>query len=109
MAARQSAINFAITYRILGTEAVLIGEIGFPHGRPSTLRYQLRGQENWVQPYFARQWFPDAFGATMGELLLALEQDREPLTSGRDNLTTLRAVFAAYQSVAEHRAWHLTK
>ena len=95
--------EFSITYRTSGTDAVLLGGIGFPHGRPSTLRYQLRGSEAWEQPAFARQWFPDAFSATMGELLLALEEDRAPANSGHDNLTTLRAVFAAYRSAAEHR------
>jgi len=41
-------------------------------------------------------WFPDAFIGTMGELLLAIEEHREPSISARDNLNTLRLVFAAY-------------
>lgn len=95
--------DFSITYRIQGTDACLKGEIGFPHGRHSTLAIQRRGQEHWEKPSFSRQWFPDAFSATMGELLQALEEGRQPANSGRDNLTTLQAVFAAYRSVDEKR------
>jgi predicted dehydrogenase len=50
------------------------------------------------------KWFPDAFGASMGEMLSAIAEDREPLTSGEDNLRSLQIAFAAYQSVAEKRA-----
>ena len=32
------------------------------------------------------QWFPDAFGGSMGEMMTALTEGREPQTSGRDNL-----------------------
>jgi predicted dehydrogenase len=40
----------------------------------------------------------------MGELLQALEEGRAPSNSGRDNLNTMRAVFAAYWSIDEqHR------
>jgi predicted dehydrogenase len=48
-------------------------------------------------------WFPDAFSATMGELMCAVEEGREPSNSGRDNLGTMRAVMAAYRSIDEKR------
>ena len=39
--------DFSITYRFQGTEACLKGEIGFPHGRPSVLSLQRRGEQHW--------------------------------------------------------------
>jgi predicted dehydrogenase len=95
--------DFSITYRFQGSEACLKGEIGFPHGRPSILSIQRRGEEHWETPSFTRQWFPDAFSATMGELLQSLEEGRAPSNSGQDNLGTMRAVFAAYRSIDERR------
>jgi len=41
---------------------------------------------------------------TMGELMLAIENDREPENSARDGLKTLQMLFAAYKSAAEKRA-----
>lgn len=95
--------DFGITYRIQGTDAVILGEIGWPRLTHSTLRIQRRGEERWEEPAFSRMWFPDAFSATMGELLSAIEERRAPTNSGRDNLATMRAVMAAYRSIAERR------
>jgi hypothetical protein len=47
-------------------------------------------------------WFPDAFVATMGELMCA-RRGAQPTNSGRDNLGTIRAVMAAYRSIDEKR------
>ena len=44
------------------------------------------------------QWSPDAFGATMAEMLSSLAEGREPQTSGRDNLRTIRLANAAVES-----------
>lgn len=44
------------------------------------------------------QWFPDAFGGSMGEMLRALAEGREPQTSGRDNLSSIRIAYAAVES-----------
>jgi predicted dehydrogenase len=46
-------------------------------------------------------WFVDGFAGTMGELLCAVEEGREPSNSARHNLATLRMVDAARAS-AEH-------
>jgi predicted dehydrogenase len=43
-------------------------------------------------------WFPDGFAGTMGELLCAIEQRREPTNSARDNLNSLAICFAALAS-----------
>jgi predicted dehydrogenase len=101
--------DFGITYRIQGTDASIRGEIGWPHQRESTLAIQRRGETTWEVPSFTRRWFPDAFSATMAALIVAIEQDEEPLISGRDNLSTLRAVFAAYRSIQENRTVRLSE
>ena len=53
------------------------------------------------------QWFPDAFGGSMGEMMSAMAEDREPLTSGRDNLDSIRIVMASVRSSEEHRTVRL--
>ena len=40
----------------------------------------------------------------MAELFAAIQEDREPMNSGADNLRTLYLVEAAYESIAEGRA-----
>ncbi|HYW81348.1 MAG TPA: Gfo/Idh/MocA family oxidoreductase [Thermoguttaceae bacterium] len=47
-------------------------------------------------------WFPDGFHGTMGELLCAIEEDREPTNSARDNLRSLALCFAAVASAERH-------
>jgi predicted dehydrogenase len=49
-------------------------------------------------------WFPEAFGGSMGELLTAVAQGRQPLTHGQDNLESLRIAFAAVASAESGRA-----
>jgi predicted dehydrogenase len=43
-------------------------------------------------------WFPDAFGGSMGEMLRSLAERRDPVTSGQDNLNTVRIAYAAVES-----------
>ena len=43
-------------------------------------------------------WFESGFEGTMGELLCAIEEDREPYHSARNNLKTLELCFAAEES-----------
>lgn len=45
----------------------------------------------------------DSFAASMGDLLDAIQRDREPSCSGRRNLATMRTVFAACRSADEQR------
>jgi len=49
-------------------------------------------------------WFPDGFAGTMGELLCAIEEEREPENGAEDNLKTLDLVFAAIAAAAERKA-----
>ena len=43
-------------------------------------------------------WFPEAFGGSMGEMMRALHENREPMTSGRDNLNSIKIAYAAVES-----------
>jgi len=49
-------------------------------------------------PELVGKWFSDGFHGTMGELLCAIEEDREPTNSGANNLTSLALCFAAIAS-----------
>ena len=51
-----------------------------------------------ASPELAGCWFPDGFQGAMAELLCAIEEDREPLHSARDNLRSLALCFAAIES-----------
>jgi predicted dehydrogenase len=44
------------------------------------------------------KWFNDGFRGAMGELLCAIEENREPSNSARDNLRSLALCFAAVKS-----------
>jgi predicted dehydrogenase len=46
-------------------------------------------------PELTGSWFPDGFHGTMGELLSAVEEGREPRNSARENLHSLALCFAA--------------
>jgi predicted dehydrogenase len=49
-------------------------------------------------------WFPDGFHGTMGELLCAVEEKREPANGARENLESLALCFAAIASADRHEA-----
>ncbi len=51
-----------------------------------------------ARPVLEGEWFTFGFIGTMAELLCAIEQDREPYNSGRDNLRGLALCFAAIAS-----------
>lgn len=96
-----------IKYRVEGTDGLAEGDIGWcrdPYTSPSSLRYAKKGDADFTTPTWQGSWFPDAFAGTMGQLLIAIEENKEPAISGRDNLKTMALVDAAYQSAAEHRA-----
>ena len=57
-----------------------------------------------IQPEIKGVWFPDAFGNSMEHFLECVAYDRIPITSGRDNLHVMQAVFASYHSIKEKRA-----
>ncbi len=80
-----------------GTDATLRGDVDCRRGEFLELerdevrsRFQLDGK-----------WLPDGFAGTMGELMCAIEEDREPFNSLADNELTLRACLAACRSAEE--------
>jgi predicted dehydrogenase len=101
------ASDIYIKWRVEGTAGMAQGTIGwpgYPARVPSTIRFTTAQQPGyWLQPTWPQVWFPDAFEGTMGELLCSLEDGRESVLSGRDNLNTLALVEACYRSLDQHR------
>jgi predicted dehydrogenase len=98
--------DIRIEWRIEGLDGLAIGDIGWcqdPYTTPSTMRYARKGDEGFRYFKPIESWFPDAFSATMGQLLIAIETDHIPAVSGRDNLKTIALVEAAVLSAIEHR------
>ncbi len=52
-----------------------------------------------AKPELEGGWFNDGFRGTMGELLCAVEQKRDPITNAFDNVRGLEVCFAAIKSV----------
>ncbi len=101
------AADLYIKWRIEGLEGLATGTIGWcrePYTTPSTIQYASKGHHGFQSPVWTESWFPDAFIGTMADLLVALEQGKPPSISGRDNLSTMALVEAAYQSAARHEA-----
>ncbi len=64
-------------------------------------RVSVYTKDGVMHPELEGAWFPDGFQGTMGELLCAIEEDREPSNSARDNLRGLALCFAAVASAEE--------
>jgi hypothetical protein len=99
--------DIRIEWRIEGLDGLAIGGIGWcqdPYTTASTMRYARKGDADFSSLHTDKTWFPDAFGGTMSELLIALETGRPPSIAGRDNLATIALIEAAMLSAAQHRA-----
>lgn len=59
---------------------------------------ELYTAEGVARPKLAGQWFNDGFAGAMGELLVAIEEDREPDNGARENLLSLANCFAAIRA-----------
>jgi predicted dehydrogenase len=68
---------------------------------------ELATAEGVARPLLEGTWFNDGFAGAMGELLCAIEEDREPENSARDNLDSLRLCLAAVRSAATGEATRL--
>jgi predicted dehydrogenase len=82
-------------------ETVLVGD----HGTLRAVGNGLNQKRVFVhtaaghsEPVIEGTWFEQGFEGTMAELLCAIEQEREPTNSARDNLTSLALTFAAVTS-----------
>jgi hypothetical protein len=102
-----SEADFAIRWRVEGTDGLARGTIGwpsYPARTPSTLDFTTKQQPGyWLSPRWKEVWFPDAFVGTMAQLLCALEDGAEPEISGRDNLETIALCEAVYQAARQHQ------
>lgn len=58
--------------------------------------------EGTATPELEGSWFPDGFHGTMGELLCAVEERRQPTISAAKNLDSLALCFAAVASSDHH-------
>ncbi|WP_257009843.1 Gfo/Idh/MocA family protein [Evansella halocellulosilytica] len=96
-----------IKWRVEGIDGMAQGKFfwpKFPDRCPSTIEFTSKKVPNqWVRPKMDRTWFPDAFLGTMSQLLCAVENDEEPEIGGRDNLKTMAAIDACYQSIGEKK------
>jgi predicted dehydrogenase len=102
-----SAADIYIRWRVEGTDGMAKGTIGwpfYPEPTPSTLDYTTIHNGEWIKPRWKEVWFPDAFAGPMAQLMVAIEENKEPEISGHDNLKTMALVDACYVSYREHRA-----
>lgn len=103
--------------RLEGGQASLVFDGGAPHGPRDTTyiggtagsleadgpdlgaqTVTLTTANGIARPALEGQWFNDGFRGTMGELLCAIEDGREPSNSARENLFSLSLAFAAVRS-----------
>jgi predicted dehydrogenase len=80
----------------------VIGAKGVAFSQGPDLGHQaveLHTEAGVARPKLSGAWFNDGFAGAMGELLSAIEDDREPLNSARGNLGSLRLCQAALRSV----------
>jgi predicted dehydrogenase len=105
--ARNRSADQHARFRFEGTSGVIDGTLGIysvpAFGTPDTLRLTTAGADFSFDAQFREAWMPDAFIGTMGELLAAITEQREPEHGGRGNLDLLRLVFAAYRSAEAER------
>jgi predicted dehydrogenase len=103
-----SPVDQGIEWRVDGTAGTATGTVGWPDhpwGSPSSLRYVDHDRPDIVlAPQWTGRWFPDAFAATMAELLDAIASGSTPSISGDDNLRTMALLEAAYRSAATGQA-----
>lgn len=59
---------------------------------------QITNADGVFRPRLEGAWFSDGFHGAMGELLVAIEQGRQPTHNARDNLRSLELCFAALSS-----------
>jgi predicted dehydrogenase len=80
---------------------VIVGTRGTVSSRGPDLGVQsveLHTEAGVAHPELQGTWFKEGFAGTMGELLCAIEEGREPLNAARKNLVSLRLCLAAVKS-----------
>ncbi|RJT01480.1 Gfo/Idh/MocA family protein [Halococcus sp. IIIV-5B] len=82
---------------VAGTEGTILSE--GPDLEEQTVT--LYTADGYATPELDGRWFPDGFHGAMAELLSAIEEDREPVNSARDNLKSLELCYAAVASAED--------
>ncbi|MEM6550756.1 MAG: Gfo/Idh/MocA family oxidoreductase [Planctomycetota bacterium] len=80
---------------------LLVGSKGMLESTGPSLGDQtvtLQLEDGKSMPELEGQWFSEGFAGTMGELLCAIEEDREPSNSAANNLHSLEITFATMAS-----------
>lgn len=85
--------------RLVGTTGSIVSA-GPDLGRQSVTITTAEGE---ARSDLAGTWFNDGFRGAMGELLCAIEDEREPENGARGNLQSLALCFAAIASARERR------
>ena len=94
----------ACRIRVDGTEGSILSEKRAATADESVLTIHRAGGEVEKRPFGRKGASRINMGESVGELLTALEEKREPHNSGRDNLQTMAIVDAAYLSASRDGA-----
>jgi predicted dehydrogenase len=99
----------AETFRIEGTKGTIKGthRWGLMMPPDSVEYFSELGENAWIKPVLSETYPEVGFRGTMGDLMQAIADDREPTCSGDDNLKTIAILFASVQSAKEGRAIEL--
>ena len=97
-------------FRIDGTKGTIKGTHRWtPNMPPDSVEYFSElGANAWVKPILEETYPEAGFRGTMGDLMQAIADDREPMCSGEDNLKTLAILFGSVRSAKEGRAIDLS-
>jgi predicted dehydrogenase len=90
--------------RVEGTRGTAVARLGvnldYPRGRSDTLAWSANGGA-WREEPVAGNWFPHAFAGSMGALLEAVREGRDPTESNFDDAwRTMALVETCYKSAA---------
>ena len=106
----QSQVRMAFNaHTALGEEDVttIIGTKGTLRSRGPGLNDQpmmeVFTEDGEVKVPLEGSWFENGFKGTMGELLCSIEENREPVNSGENNLKSLELCFAALESADKNK------
>ena len=96
-------------FRIDGTKGTIKGTHRWtPMMPPDSVEYFSElGANAWVKPILEETYPEAGFRGTMGDLMQAIADGREPICSGEDNLKTLAILFGSVKSAKEGRAIEL--
>ncbi|MCB9423369.1 MAG: Gfo/Idh/MocA family oxidoreductase [Ardenticatenaceae bacterium] len=100
----------AILRCVGGSHSRQNGHYFWIHGAKGTIRgcvlpdrfVELDSEKAQTRFDFQGEWFPDGFAGTMGELMWAIRENRQPYNSARHHLASLALTLAACQSAGNN-------